>query len=140
MIAPPPGLARLRLNAGYLAALARQGFVSKERRSGGRTIFKLRLRHGGRQIVRYIGQDAAVAEQIRRELREMQVAAQRKRELRRLAAAGRELLRSTKERLRVWLEREGFVSRIGSPPQAGSCRSNPFGATTAPTYKERILR
>jgi hypothetical protein len=44
-----PGLAGLRLSPGDLRALARQGFVTAERRGGRGPYYKLRWRRGGRQ-------------------------------------------------------------------------------------------
>jgi hypothetical protein len=68
-----PLLSRLGLSVEEIAALRRQGFVSREQRRG-RTLFKLRFRMppDGRQHVRYLGVNPAVAEAVRRELAQMQ--------------------------------------------------------------------
>ena len=68
-----PLLSRLGLSVEEIAALRRQGFVSRDQRRG-RTLFKLRFRmpSDGRQYVRYLGGDPAVAEAVRQELAQIQ--------------------------------------------------------------------
>ena len=66
-------LAVLRLGPQDYDSLARQGFVSAERRGNGQVYYKLRFRRGrNQQIVRYIGKDAKFAEKIRCELAKLQ--------------------------------------------------------------------
>ena len=76
--APDP-FAGLRLTAADRNALARQGAVVAEYRSRqGRRwgpYFKLRWRHDGRQQVRYLGRDPALAKSIRAKEVVMQVVA-----------------------------------------------------------------
>ncbi len=71
MFAEYPALAALRLVIGDLEELARQGFLSFERR-GQLRIHKLRFRRRGRQVVRSIA-DAAVAAAVKTELDRLQV-------------------------------------------------------------------
>jgi hypothetical protein len=68
-----PLLSELGLSAEEIAALRRQGFVSREQRRG-RTLFKLRYRMppDGKQCVRYLGSDPSVAQAVRLELAQMQ--------------------------------------------------------------------
>ena len=68
-----PLLIGLGLSVEEIAALRRQGFVSREQRRG-RTLFKLRFRMPSErgQHVRYLGGDPAVAEAVRRELGQIQ--------------------------------------------------------------------
>jgi hypothetical protein len=68
-----PLLSGFGLSVEEIAALRRQGFVSREQRRG-RTIFKLRFRMppDGRQCVRYLGSDPDVAKAVRLELTQMQ--------------------------------------------------------------------
>lgn len=68
-----PLLSGLGLSVEEIAALRRQGFVSREQRRG-RTLFKLRYRMppDGKQCVRYLGSDPGVAEAVRLELTQLQ--------------------------------------------------------------------
>src|SRR6185295_4287514 len=65
-------LEELGLTRDEVAALKRQGFVSAEPRRKNIQIFKLRFRMSGRQQVRYLGCDPAVAAAVERELRGLQ--------------------------------------------------------------------
>jgi hypothetical protein len=53
-----------RIDREDLAALAVQGFVSTEVRPSGQVTYKLRWRRDGRQRVRYLGSDPAVAARV----------------------------------------------------------------------------
>jgi hypothetical protein len=46
-----------RLQDEHFEALSRQGFVGFERGRKGKYLWKLRFRHEGRQVVRYLGID-----------------------------------------------------------------------------------
>ncbi len=123
---PHPGqaLTQLRLTPGDFALLRRQGFVSCERR-GARQVFKLRFRREGRQVVRRIGSDPAVAAEVRRELEALQVQRRRRREFRRLARLGRQALRDSKRVLAPVLAQDGFyfhglAVRLRRKPKAPS--------------------
>jgi hypothetical protein len=96
-LAEYPALAQLRLTAGDMDELSRQGFLSLEQR-GNRTNHKLRFRRGGRQVVRYIG-DAAEAAAVKQELDQLQSRRRIRRDLAALDRAARRLLRQTKTRL-----------------------------------------
>lgn len=102
-------LTRLRLDDEQLAALKCQGFVARERRGNGYYVYKLRFRQKGRQKVRYVGTDAALADRVRRELQILQAAVQRRRRLRRFSREARSLLRTAKGRLSASLEPCGFA-------------------------------
>ncbi len=62
----------LELEPEERVALQRQGFVSVEKRANGSSYFKLRFRCGGHQRVRGLGNNPAVAEQVRRQVQELQ--------------------------------------------------------------------
>jgi hypothetical protein len=72
----PDPLADLGLSVEDRQALARQGFVAEEYRSGRRgrrgPYYRLHWRHQGRQRVRYLGKDLARAEQVKTALVAMQ--------------------------------------------------------------------
>jgi hypothetical protein len=98
----------LDLTTEEMAALRRQGFVSQEHRRG-RVFFKLRFRLSpGRQCVRYLGSDPAVAEEVRKELLEMQMARSMNRELSKLAKEAGQKLQSSKETLAPALAEAGY--------------------------------
>ena len=65
-------LAEFGVNAADQAALARRGFVSREIRGRGTTVFKLRFRRDGRQRVHYLGTDAGGVRRVQEALRELQ--------------------------------------------------------------------
>ena len=104
-----PGLARLRLTEEHLRSLRRQGFVCQEDRGRERIYFKLRFRHAGRQVVRYIGKDPALAGQIQAELEELQQVKRLNCKLARLQRRARKTLRDSKARLVPILDGAGFA-------------------------------
>ncbi|MCY2994862.1 MAG: hypothetical protein NTY19_44425 [Planctomycetota bacterium] len=98
----------LDLTTEELGALRRQGFVAREERRG-REVFKLRFRMpSGKQCVRYLGTDPALAEELQAELGEMQAARRLDRELGRLMKEIGELLQSSKEQLAPLLAEAGY--------------------------------
>jgi hypothetical protein len=101
-------LARLRLNAEELAALRKQGFVSADHRGRARVCYKLRFRHAGRQHVRCLGSDPAVAARVRLELAELQASARLGRELGRRTQEARRALRGVKSSLEPLLAAAGY--------------------------------
>jgi hypothetical protein len=101
-------LPELGLTADEIAALRRQGFVSRERRGHGHVRYKLRFRHGGKQHVRYLGQDPQVADRVRQELASLQAATRLDRHLGRLLHEVTPLLRSVKTRLEPVLQDAGY--------------------------------
>ncbi|MCA9125154.1 MAG: hypothetical protein KDB11_33495 [Planctomycetales bacterium] len=107
-IAACPNLSRLRMSPGDLRSLARQGFVSEDKRGSDRVYFKLRYRcpETMRQRVRYIGADRQVADAVRRELRTLQERTRAAAELNRLEVEARRMLRRTKQQLAPLLEQE----------------------------------
>jgi hypothetical protein len=101
-------LPQLRLAPEHFEALRRQGFVARERGRAGRDRYKLRFRCGGRQIVRYLGSDPAVAERLHSELARCQAAHRQLRQLRRLCRQAQRLLRETQSLLSPGLEQRGY--------------------------------
>lgn len=105
---PPAILTELGLSADELAALSRQGFVSRGWRRPGLAVYKLRFRLGGRQQVRYLGADPRQAEAVRQALvawQKPQLAVKRLRAVAREAAA---VLRRMKQRLQPVVLSAGF--------------------------------
>lgn len=102
-----PALARLGFTD-ELELLSKQGHVSVERRPGRRPIYRIRFRRGTRQVTRYIGVDAVLAEQVRDEIAALQASRTLDRQLRQLAREARKELRKTKRTLTPMLERAGF--------------------------------
>ena len=102
-------LAGRGLTAAELAALRRQGFISRERRRG-QVVFKLRFRMPpeGKQCVRYLGCDPVVAEAMRQELAEIQRIRRLDRDLGELNRQIGRKLRSGKERIVAQLEQAGY--------------------------------
>ena len=98
---------RLRLTTEDIAALARQGFVSEERRRG-RPYFKLRFRREGKQQVRCIGRDPEVAEAIRDGLSVLRTQRRLESALRDAARRARRELREAKRKLEPALQKAGF--------------------------------
>lgn len=92
-------LARLRLSDAQLRSLATQGTVCAERRASGFVCYKLRFRDAGRQCVRYLGTDLAVADQLRAEVHQLQTKVRRRRELARLGRRVRDAMRRTKQQM-----------------------------------------
>jgi hypothetical protein len=107
-ILPPEVIPALGLSEEELAALAGQGFVSAAARRGGTVYYKLRFRCGGKQRVRCLGTDAALAARVRQELLQRQRRSGLDRELARQSRAARSLLRQLKARLDAYLQQEGF--------------------------------
>jgi hypothetical protein len=89
-------LAGLGLAAEDLRALARQGFVSEERRGGRGPYYKLRWRRAGQQRVRYLGGDPGRAAVVRAELEGLQRPPRAARLLARLLGEARRRLRDAK--------------------------------------------
>jgi hypothetical protein len=89
-------LGELGLSAAEQAALARQGFVTRERRGQRSTIYKLRFRFAGRQRVRYLGTDPTAVDQVREALTVLQAKRQLELESKRLHREATELLRGSK--------------------------------------------
>lgn len=103
-----PHINKLDLTAEELAALRRQGFVSRERRRG-RTLYKLRFRLStAEQRVRYLGTDPAAAAEIEEELYEIQRGTRLKRELHKCAKETGRRLRSSKAKLAPVLAEAGY--------------------------------
>jgi hypothetical protein len=98
----------LSLTAEDYRDLRRQGTVCSEDRRG-KVYFKLRFRkEDGRQRVRYLGGDRAVAESIRRELQELQLHRQHQSDLRQHDMEARKLLRQVKQNLVEAIAAHGF--------------------------------
>lgn len=99
-------LAALGLDGDDLRSLARQGFVSCDRR-GERRYYKLRFRRNGRQIVRYLGseQDASI---VQGELDRLQVRLRLERELRVKARMSIQAIRVAKDSLAPLLGEMGY--------------------------------
>src|SRR5947208_9939203 len=103
-----PVLDDLRLSRGDFQALTRQGFVSAESRRGRRPVYKLRWRRGGKQQVRYLGQDPARAEEVRLELEALQFRRRCARYVIRLMGAARPHLRRAKRLLAAHAAAHGW--------------------------------
>jgi len=92
-------LSDLSLTVEDYRALRRRGTVCTERRRGGE-YFKLRFRtEDGRQRIRYLGKDPAVAETIRRELQGLQLHRRHLGVVKRRDTEARRLLRRVKQNL-----------------------------------------
>lgn len=89
-------------------ALKQQGFVAAEYRKGRGPYFKLRYRVNGRQRVVYLGTDARLADEIRRELAQLQADRRGYRKLACLTEEAYDVLRNSKQRLEVELSRLGL--------------------------------
>ena len=100
-------LALLALPPGDLDELRRQGFVSREMR-GGRTRFRLRYRRRGRQVALDLGSQPWLAQNVARELAELQADCRRQRRHKRLIGAARRLLRTSKRVLAPVLGAAGY--------------------------------
>lgn len=97
-------------------ALEQQGFVAAEYRHGRGPYFKLRYRVNGQQRVVYIGTDARLADEIRRELAQLQADRRGECKLVRLTAEAHDVLRKSKQRLdgefrRLGLKFHGYAIR-----------------------------
>ena len=103
-----PHIDKLDLTTEEMTALRRQGFVSREHRRG-RVFYKVRFRMPtGRQRVRYLGADPAVAEEVQKELFEMQTGRCMNRELKKLVKEAGQRLQSSKETLAPALAEAGY--------------------------------
>ena len=105
-LADYPVLARLGLEVDDLAELARQGFVSSERRPQG-TRYKLRFRRRGQQVVRFVREPAEAA-LLEQELAKLQSRHRLAREWKTLDRLARRELRDSQDRLASLIERHGF--------------------------------
>ena len=105
---PPRVLHTLGLNEDEIRTVRRQGFVSQDVRGPNQVYYKLRFRMAGRQHVRYIGRDAALARLIALELRQSQQRIHQGRNLSRLLREAKLLLRTSKTRLDPQLAQQGF--------------------------------
>ena len=117
-------LIRLQLTAEHWESLARQGYVTEDRRGPNKCVFKLRFRHQGRVVVRYLSTDPAVAEAARRELAEIQREARTECNLRRLLRRARRALRAAKARSTPALNAMGFAYHGYQLRRPKAARSN----------------
>jgi hypothetical protein len=101
-------LAELGLSAAAQAALARQGFVSRELRGRNTAVFKLRYRVAGRQHVRYIGTETRQAERVQQAVNELQTERRIDLAMGRLSREAARLLRDGKRRLEGPLAAAGY--------------------------------
>lgn len=101
-------LRALGLGPDEAAALRRQGFVSSETRDGGKFVFKLRFRLGGRQRVKHVGTDRAQARRLQQTLERLQQDRRRTLALGRLNREAAKLLRDTKRRVEPLLNLAGY--------------------------------
>jgi hypothetical protein len=119
-------LAKLGLTLDELAALRRQGAVSREPRGRNCVVFKFRFRLAGRQRVMYLGTDAEQAEAVERELAEWQHSRHQSLEFARAHRTVARALRASKSRLEPLLEQAGYhfhgraVRRRRGTPQDGA--------------------
>lgn len=102
-------LALLPIPSAEQDALKQQGFVAAEYRKGRGPYFKLRYRFRGHQRVMYLGTDEQLANQVSQELGQMQADRRRDRKLARLTTEARVVLRESKRRLQVELDRHGLT-------------------------------
>ncbi len=101
-------LAKLGLNASDLAAVARQGFVSRERRSEDSVVYKLRFRLEGRQRVCYAGATDEAAQRARQAVAELQAERRIELDIGRFHRETAQLLRDSKRQLAGPLAAAGF--------------------------------
>jgi hypothetical protein len=101
-------LDELGLSASDQAALARQGFISREIRGSRSAIYKLRFRVDGRQRVRYLGTDASGIRRVQEALHELQEDRRLERALSRRHRDVAQLLRENKRRLAAPVAVAGF--------------------------------
>jgi hypothetical protein len=109
------------LPAADRAALARNGFVSAERRTTGATTYKLRRRAGGRQHVRYLGSDGEAAARAAAAVAALQAPRKRARDLARAVAAARAELRRVRAAAgpalaEIGYQYHGLAIRRARPP------------------------
>lgn len=79
-----PALASLGFTEDDVELLRKQGHVCVEHRPGRRPIHRVRFRRGTRQVTRYVGVDAVLAQQVREEIAALQASRTADRQLRRL--------------------------------------------------------
>lgn len=101
-----PALNALGLDRTQLASLARQGTLRAEGLD--KRTFKLRFRHQGRRVVRYVGIDPDLVARVEAELNELQAELRIGREARRVTRRAREYLREIKSCLTPALAELGF--------------------------------
>lgn len=100
---------RLKLTCEQRQSLVRQGAIIEDRRGPNKRVFKIRFRHDGRVIVRYLTTDPDVAELARQELAEIQKETRALRKLRKLANTARFALRQAKAESTPYLLAMGLV-------------------------------
>ena len=101
-------LTTFNLSDEELGALARQGFVSWERR--GRCMYaKLRYRVDGKQRVKYLGKEEGFVRRVEEELAVLQSTSQLDRALGRLTRDANQVLRSVRGRVESVLSDRGYV-------------------------------
>jgi hypothetical protein len=101
-------LAELGLSAADQAALAREGFISRESRGRRMAVYKLRFRVDGRQRVQYLGTEAGKVRRIEEALRALQDDRRLELALGRLHHDVAQLLRKSKRRLAAPLAAAGY--------------------------------
>jgi hypothetical protein len=102
------GLLALDLSPDAMAAIARQGFISAERRGRRSRVYKLRFRLSGRQVVRYLGTDAGHAQAIQAALDAWQAKRRMELYLRSRLIQSRAITRSCKLRLEKYVAQGGL--------------------------------
>jgi hypothetical protein len=105
---PTPALARLGFARTDIELLRTQGSIYVEHRPGRRPIYRMRFRRGQRQITRYLGADAALADEARAEIAGLRLAHEEDRQLKRLGQQARMEFRRIKCDLVQPLECAGF--------------------------------
>jgi hypothetical protein len=101
-------LAEHGLSAADQAALARQGFISREIRGRRSAIYKLRFRVDGRQRVHYLGTDVGGVRRVEEALRELQEDRRLELALARSHHELAQLFRESRRRLAAPLAAAGF--------------------------------
>jgi hypothetical protein len=101
-------LAELELDSADVAALRRQGFVSREVRGGGRIVYKLRFRLDRRQRVKCLGADEELARRVEETLSRLQRPRRKTLVIGRLTREAARLLRDGKRRIEPWLDAAGY--------------------------------
>ena len=96
----------LGLHREHLEALARQGTLQAE--GPVKRCFKLRFRHQGRRIVRYVGTDVDFVARVRDELERLQRDVREDRSVRRIVQTAKACLRQTKSCLAPTLGELGY--------------------------------
>jgi len=128
-----PALYGLGCGEQELAALCRQGFLSREQRTPEQApIYKLRYRMGGRQRTRYVGSNLVFVEQVRNELAVLQAAAKRAHKLQQLLRQARRALRRAKSKVAPLLVAESGYHYHGHAIR----RKRPAGAPQDGVAKE----